>query len=47
MNRRNFMVRTGAMLGTGAIARVVSFPLISASPHPTQAALSNWDAVRS
>jgi selenocysteine lyase/cysteine desulfurase len=47
MNRRNFMVRTGAMLGSDAIARVVSFPLILDSPPLTRAALSNWDAVRS
>lgn len=47
MNRRNFMARVGVMLGTGAIARVVSFPLTSASPPPSRAELSNWDAVRS
>jgi hypothetical protein len=32
MNRRGFISATGAMLGTGAIAGVVSFPLISALP---------------
>jgi isopenicillin-N epimerase len=46
MNRRNFMVRTGAMLGTGAVAGVVPFPLISASPPPTESPLSTWDGVR-
>jgi len=48
MNRRSFMVRTGAMLGTGAIAAVVPFPLISTETSfaPTEPALSSWDAVR-
>jgi isopenicillin-N epimerase len=46
MNRRGFISATGAMLGTGAIAGVVSFPLISASPPATEPALSNWDDVR-
>jgi isopenicillin-N epimerase len=47
MNRRGFISATGAMLGTGAIAGVVSFPLISALPSATEPALSNWDDVRS
>jgi selenocysteine lyase/cysteine desulfurase len=47
MNRRSFMAHAGAMLGTGAIARVVRFPLISASAPPAEPALSNWDAIRS
>jgi isopenicillin-N epimerase len=47
MNRRGFISATGAMLGTGAIAGVVSFPLISALPPATEPALSNWDDVRS
>ena len=47
MNRRTFMSATGVMLGTGVIASVASFPLISASPSATEPALSNWDDVRS
>ncbi len=47
MNRRSFMIRTGAMLGTGALASVVSSPLISASPPPTEPPLSSWEGVRS
>src|SRR5580700_4774898 len=47
MNRRTFMSATGAMLGTGAIAGVVSFPLLPASPPATEPELSNWDDVRS
>jgi isopenicillin-N epimerase len=47
MNRRGFISAAGAMLGTGAIAGVVPFPLISALPPATEPALSNWDDVRS
>jgi isopenicillin-N epimerase len=47
MNRRGFISAAGAMLGTGAIAGVVPFPMISALPPATQPALSNWDDVRS
>jgi isopenicillin-N epimerase len=47
VNRRTFISATGAMLGTGVIASVASFPLISASPSATEPALSNWDDVRS
>jgi isopenicillin-N epimerase len=47
MNRRGFISATGAMLGTGAIAGVVSFPLISALPPAIEPALSKWDDVRS
>lgn len=36
MNRRSFVVRTGAMLGTRAIAGVVSFPLISGFTSPNR-----------
>jgi isopenicillin-N epimerase len=48
MNRRSFMVHTGAMLGAAATAGVLPFPLISAetSTPPTEPAFSNWDAVR-
>ncbi len=48
MNRQSFMVRTGAMLGTGAFAGVMPFPLISAetSAARTSPALSDWDALR-
>jgi hypothetical protein len=46
MNRRGFISATGAMLGTRAIAGVVSFPLISALPPATEPALSNGDDVR-
>jgi selenocysteine lyase/cysteine desulfurase len=48
MNRRSFMVRTGAMLGTGAIAGAVPLPPLSAasSSVPISPVLSGWDAVR-
>jgi isopenicillin-N epimerase len=48
MNRRSFMVRTGTMLGTGAIAGVMPFPLIAADTSNDRALseLSDWDTVR-
>jgi isopenicillin-N epimerase len=48
MNRRRFIVRTGTMLGAGAIARVIPFPLIATetAASRTSPVLSDWDAVR-
>jgi isopenicillin-N epimerase len=48
VNRRNFVIRTAAVLSTGAIAGAVPFPLLSAETVPAQTspALSGWDAVR-
>jgi isopenicillin-N epimerase len=48
MNRRSFMVRTGTMLGTGAIAGVMPFPLIAVDTSNDRALseLSDWDTVR-
>src|SRR5262249_2568718 len=48
MNRRSFMTRTGALLGTGAITGVMPFLAISGKPLTalTEPTLSNWDAVR-
>jgi len=48
MNRRSFMVRTGTMLGTGAVAGVMPFPLIAVDISNDRALseLSDWDTVR-
>jgi isopenicillin-N epimerase len=48
MNRRSFMVRTGTMLGTGAVAGVMPFPLIAVDTSNDRALseLSDWDTVR-
>jgi hypothetical protein len=48
VNRRNFVIRTAAVLSTGAVAGAVPFPLLSAETVPAQTspALSGWDAVR-
>lgn len=48
MNRRSFLVRSGTMMSTGVLARVIGFPLVSTATSDAriEAALTNWDAVR-
>ena len=48
MNRRSFIVRTGTMLGAGAIVGGMPFPSSAADFSDTraQSGLSDWDAVR-
>jgi isopenicillin-N epimerase len=48
MNRRSFMFRTGRMLGTGAVAGVIPFPLIAVDTAAARALseVSDWDTVR-
>jgi isopenicillin-N epimerase len=46
VNRRSFMLRTGAVLGAGAIAGGAPLPKISAAAVPAAPTLSDWDAVR-
>jgi isopenicillin-N epimerase len=48
MNRRRFMVRTGTMLGTRALAGVLPLPLITIEASAARAVpeLSDWDTVR-
>jgi selenocysteine lyase/cysteine desulfurase len=46
VNRRSFVLRTGAILGAGAIAGGAPSPPISAAAAPPTPTLSDWDAVR-